>query len=187
MKFENFPMLETNRLILRKMNLDDASSVFQNLSNPLVTKDMGESPFTSIEQAENLITFMNNLYEENIAFRWGIIRKEDNVLIGTCGYNGWETMRGSRGEIAYDLGVDYWRQGYMVEAMHEMIDFGFNTMGLHRIEAFTNLDATPSMSILKKMGFNEDGVLRGYAFFNGEYWDQRCFSLLKNEWFTKKL
>jgi ribosomal-protein-alanine N-acetyltransferase len=64
---------------------------------------MGEAPFTNVEQAEGVIHFMNDLFENNQAFRLGIIRKEDNKLIGTCGYNSWEVNRGSRGEIAYDL------------------------------------------------------------------------------------
>jgi [ribosomal protein S5]-alanine N-acetyltransferase len=70
----------------------------------------------------------------------------------------------------------------MAEVLHTIIDYGFNELGFQRIEAFTNLDAIPSMSLLKKMGFQEDGVLRDYAFSHEKYWDQRCFSLLKNEW-----
>lgn len=177
-----FPKLETNRLIIRKMTLNDAPAILQIFSDEKVTKDMGVSPFTSLEQAENLINFMNQLFEEKRAFRWGIIRKEDNKLIGTCGYNGWDVERGSRGEIAYDLGRDYWRQGFMVETLNTIIDYGFNDMGFQRIEAYTNLDALPSMTLLQKIGFKEEGILRDYAYFHGEYWDQRCFSLLKSEW-----
>lgn len=180
MHFDTYPELETERLYLRKMTLEDAPELFKILSDPLVVKDMGEAPFTNVEQAEGVIHFMNDLFENNQAFRLGIIRKEDNKLIGTCGYNAWEVNRGSRGEIAYDLGSEYWRKGYASETIKALLDFGFYTMGLHRIEAFINLDALPSMGILTKMGFKEDGILRGYAFFHGEFQDQRCYSLLKN-------
>ncbi|WP_284638112.1 GNAT family N-acetyltransferase [Paenibacillus silviterrae] len=182
MNFETFPTVETERFILRQLTTEDAPAVLKLFSDAAVTKDMGIDPFTSITEAVGLILFMNELFKENKAFRWGICNKADQTLIGTCGFNGWETQRGARGEIAYDLGREYWRQGYMTEVLKEAISFGFNMMGLHRIEAFTNLDATPSLNLLIKLGFKEEGVLRGYSTIHGEYADQRCFSLLKNEW-----
>ena len=181
MTFSEFPDLETERLQLRRMTLDDAASLFDILANSDVTRDMGIEPFVNVGQAEGLIRFMNDLFEQNIAFRCGIFRKDNNALMGTCGYNGWETNRGSRGEIAYDLGKAYWRRGYATEAVEALIKFGFETMRIYRIEAFTNLDATPSIRLLRKLGFQEDGILRGYANFHGEFWDQRCFSLIRKD------
>lgn len=180
--FETIPVIETESFLLRKMTLEDAPDVFENLSDKDVTKDMGVCPFASIEDAENLITFMNGLFEKNAALRWGIIRKDDQKLVGTCGLNDWEINRGSRVEIAYDLGKPYWRHGYMTEILKALIPFCFEEGKFHRIEAFTNLDAAPSMGLLKKFGFQEDGVLRGYASFQDHYVDQRCFSLLKSDW-----
>lgn len=180
--FNEFPTIETERLKLRPMSVNDSVSLFNILSDRDVTKDMGVDPFVKVEQAQGLINFMNDLFERNVAFRCGVVRKEDDALIGTCGYNGWETNRGSRGEIAYDLGKPYWRKGYATEVVNALIKFGFETMGLYRIEAFTNLDAVPSANLLHKLGFREEGVLRGYTSFHGEFWDQRCFSLIKTDW-----
>ncbi|WP_338001011.1 GNAT family N-acetyltransferase [Neobacillus terrae] len=63
--------------------------------------------------------------------------------MGTCGYNSWEVYRGSRGEIAFDLGSEYWRKGYPSETIKALLNFRFHTMGLPRVEAFTNLIALP--------------------------------------------
>ncbi|MDN4525818.1 GNAT family N-acetyltransferase [Fictibacillus fluitans] len=186
MKFDAFPEMETRRLYMRKMTAEDAPEFLNIYSDPLVVKDMGEEPLTNIEEAEEMISFMNDLFDENAAFRWGIIRKEDDMLIGSCGFNSWETIRGSRGEIAYDLGKKYWRQGYMTETLEKMIEFGFYTMKLYRLEAFTNVDALPSMKILEKTGFRQDGILRGYATFHGQFCDQRVYSLLKPDWEKRK-
>jgi [ribosomal protein S5]-alanine N-acetyltransferase len=183
--FSEIPILNTGRFLLRPMDLQDAKAVYENLSDKDVVKDMGVNPFKSVKEAEELITFMNDLFEKNAAFRWGIIRISDNKLIGTCGYNGWETNRGSRVEIAYDLGKPYWRKGFMTEILESIIKFTFEEVGFNRIEAFTNLDATPSMNLLMKIGFVQDGVLRGYAAFEDDYIDQRCFSLLKKDWLAK--
>lgn len=180
--FKEIPTLQTDRFLLRRMDLDDAEAVYAILSDEDVTIDMGVSSFKSVKEAEDLIIFMNGLFDKNVAFRWGIIRKSDNKLIGTCGYNGWDTNRGSRVEIAYDLGKPYWRKGYMTEIVTGIIDFTFSEVGFHRIEAFTNLDARPSMHLLLKLGFVQDGILRGYGSSHGHYVDQRVFSLLKSDW-----
>jgi len=180
--FTCYPKLESERLTLRQMTVEDASALLQIFSDAEVTKDMGIKPFVSIEEALGTIQFMNELFQQDVAIRWGIVRKSDNQLIGTCGFNGWEVNRGSRGEIGYDLAKSYWRQGYMTEALNKLITFGFEEMGLNRIEAYTNLDAAPSIQLLYKIGFQKEGILRGYAYFHGEYWDQNCFSLLKHEW-----
>ncbi|WP_241840504.1 GNAT family N-acetyltransferase [Fictibacillus sp. S7] len=171
---------------MRKMTVEDAAAVLSIYSDPLVVKDMGEEPLKTIDEAEEMITFMNDLFDENAAFRWGIVRREDDTHIGSCGYNGWETVRGSRGEIAYDLGRKYWRQGYMSETLEKMIEFGFCTMELYRVEAFTNVKALPSMNLLEKAGFAQDGILRGYASFHGQFYDQQVYSLLKPDWEKRK-
>ncbi|MCI3921204.1 GNAT family N-acetyltransferase [Paenibacillus sp. TRM 82003] len=186
MELGYFPTIETERFLLRKMTVTDAQAVFEIFSDAEVTKDMGIKPFFEVKQAEEVIRLMNGLYEDNKALRWGIIRKDDNALVGTCGFNSWEVNRGSRGEIAYDLCKRYWRRGYMTEVIKRVIDFGFEKVGLYRIEAFTNVDASPSINFLRHLGFTEDGLLRGYSLINGEYADQRCFSLLRNEWNFKQ-
>lgn len=182
MKLSAFPELETERFILRKMTVADAHAIFEIFSDGEVTRDMGVEPFSEIQQAEELIQFMNDLFMENKAFRWAIERKDDRRIVGTCGFNAWEMNRGARGEIAYDLGRPFWRKGYMTEVLKRVIPFGFKEMGLYRIEAFTNLDAVPSIRLLNSLGFREDGILRGYSRFHEHYVDQRCFSLLQDEW-----
>ena len=186
LKLDRFPVLETERFLLRRMSVDDAHEVFRLFSDAEVTKDMGIEPLTDAMQAERLILFMNDLYEKNQAFRWGIVKKDDNALIGTCGFNGWEMNRGARGEIAYDLSKRYWRRGYMTEVVRAVLRFGFETAGLHRIEAFTNVDAEPSIGFLRRLGFTEEGILRGYSRIHGQFADQRCFSLVKTEWILAK-
>lgn len=111
---------------------------------------------------------MNNLFEQNIALRWGVIRKEDQQLVGASGFNAWDTNRGSRVEIAYDLGKAYWKKGYMSEILEFLIQFSFEAVGFHHVEALTNLDATPSMNLLMKLGFKEDGILRGTRHTSGD-------------------
>ena len=88
---------------------------------------------------------------------------------------------GFKAEIGDDLGRDYWHQGYMSEALRAMLAYGFETLKLNRIEALVMPENEASATLLRRLGFSEEGVLREYAYFKGEYHDLRFFSLLRRE------
>jgi ribosomal-protein-alanine N-acetyltransferase len=184
--FSEIPIIETERLLLRQLEEKDAEGLLANLSDPDVTEHMGISPLKNVDEAEKMISFLASLSEKNIAVRWAIERKSDGKLVGTCGFNGWERNRGSRVEIAYDLGKPYWKKGYMSEVLEALLAFCFESLNFNRVEAYTNLEAAPSINLLSKFKFMQDGILREYAYFHGEYIDQRCFSLLKREWVLRR-
>jgi ribosomal-protein-alanine N-acetyltransferase len=131
-----------------------------------------------MEQATKLIERMSNRFERKEAIRWGIARKADPTLIGTCGFT---LMPSFRGGLGYDLARDYWRQGIMTEALSAILQFGFEKLGLNRVEALVMLENTASVRLLRKLGFQEEGILREYAFFKGQFHDLRSFSILKND------
>ena len=107
--------------------------------------------------------------------------KADHELMGTCGYYDWnKTVR--RAEIGYDLNPTYWGRGIMTEALHAVLKHGFEEMDLNRIQAIIDSKNTRSMKLVKRLGFKKEGVLRQRSFFNGEFRDDVCFSLLKREW-----
>lgn len=183
--FSKIPTLETERLLLGPLQKEQAKDLYENLSNEDVTEHMGINPLKDVKEAEQLISFLESLTKENRAIRWGIVRKSDQKLIGTCGFNQWEKNRGSRVEIAYDLGKPYWKKGYMTEVLETWLVFCFEELNFNRVEAFTNLEAASSINLLHKIGFKQEGILREYAYFHGTHVDQRCFSLLKGEWISK--
>ncbi len=176
-----FPTLQTERLILRQLTMGDLEFVFRHFSDPQVTQYlMDEPPVADHDQARAIIEF----YQEPEAKshnRWAIVRKADQRLIGTIGYHKWVKAY-SRAEVGYDLGPDYWGQGYMSEAFREVIRHGFEGMGLHRIEALVYVGNDASIQLLKRMGFQQDGLLRDYFCLNGVYYNHYVFSLLRREW-----
>ena len=178
---EDFPQLETDRLILRKMTPDDAEPIFQIFADDEVTKFYDVASFTSIGQARELIELNLERFNRREGIRWAIVRKEDDTLVGTCGYNNlYKTSR--RGVIGYDLARAYWGKGIITEALRVMIRYGFEGLGLNRIEAFVMPENLASMNALRKLGFREEGVLREYGFWKGQFVDLKCFSLLKREY-----
>ncbi len=179
--FRSFPEIETERLLLRELLPEDAPAIFRLFSDPLVTRYYDLVSYTQVRQAEELIEFFDESFELERAIRWGIERKEDGELMGTCGYV-W--LRTHRGEIGYDLHSSFWRQGYMSEALDAIIDFGFTEFGLNRIEAMTMLDNEASMGLLRSLGFEQDGIMRELEFFKDAFHDMRLFSLLRKEFYA---
>jgi len=181
----DFPTLETERLLLRQLTREDTDFVFQHFSDSAVTQYlMDEPPVTEFSQAEEIVQF----YLEPVGKtynRWGIVRKSDDQPIGTCGYHKWD-KRYFRAEIGYDLGPDHWGEGYMTEALRSIIANGFERMGLNRIDALVYVENEHSIRLLQKLNFKQEGTLRDYFCLNGKFYDHHIFALLKKEWKAKK-
>jgi [ribosomal protein S5]-alanine N-acetyltransferase len=177
--FQTFPQLITENLILRETTLNDAPAIFQIFADDAVTKYHDLETATNIEQAKFLIQRRRERFQKQEAIRWGIATKEDNVIVGSCGYG---IKNRFQAEIGYELAREYWRKGFMTEALSAIIQWGFEQLDLNRIEAFVMLENTASIQLLKKLHFVEEGVLREYGFWKGEFHDLKIFSLLKKEY-----
>ncbi|BAY08440.1 GNAT family N-acetyltransferase [Calothrix sp. NIES-2098] len=177
--FQNFPQLTTENLILRETTLNDTPAVFQIFADDAVTKYHDVETATNIEQAQFLIQRRAERFQNQQAIRWGIARKEDNAIVGSCGYS---IRNRFQAEIGYELARDYWRKGLMTEALSAIIQWGFEQLDLNRIEAFVMLENNASIQLLKKLQFVEEGVLREYGFWKGRFHDLKIFSLLKKDY-----
>lgn len=176
LKFEPFPALETGRLKLRKISLDDAEDIFLLRSNKEAMKYIHKPKLNSIDDAKELIIKMND--PERI--QWGITLKRADTLMGTIGYH--TIIREHyRAEIGYMLHPQYWNTGMMSEALTAVIDFGFNKMNLHSIEAIINPGNSVSRMILKKFSFTKEAYFKENYFFEGEFFDSEVYSLLKDK------
>ncbi|MFJ7746948.1 GNAT family N-acetyltransferase [Peribacillus sp. NPDC097295] len=173
-----FPVLETDRLILREIIESDTEEIFRCFSNDELTRFYGQDSFESLEQARGIIeTFAQN-YKEKRAIRWGIERKESPGLIGTIGFHAY-MPKNKRAEIGYEIHPEHWHKGYMTEALNKIKAFGFDDLGLTRIGAVVFVENEPSSALLKKAGFAEEGILRKYMYQNGIPHDTYMYSLIK--------
>lgn len=176
--FEEFPYIETPRLILRELQREDAEAVFRIFSDPEVMKYYLMDMFSELEQAHILIERQIHRFEQKERFRWGIALKESNTIIGTGGYVAWNRMW-CNAELGYDLARAYWGQGLMTEAAKAMVQFGFERMSLNRIEAEVMPDNRASMRLLCQLGFQEEGVLHERSFWKDAFHDVVMLALLK--------
>jgi ribosomal-protein-alanine N-acetyltransferase len=175
-----FPILETERLILREIVKDDAQDIFNCFSNNEVTRYYGQDTLTSIEQANQFVELFAKNYKKKQDIRWGIEIKGKERIIGTVGFNA-RSAKHKRAEIGYELHPQYWRKGYAIEAVSEVISYGFNDLNLTRIGAVVFIENTGSNELLTKLGFEKEGVLRNYIYQNGIPYDTNVYSLIKSK------
>jgi len=182
--FSDLPTLEINRLILRKMKLDDAKDLYDYASDPEVAKYVTWDYHKSIEDSISYLKSMIQRYENNDVSEWGVVYKENNKFIGTCGYLWWNPTH-ARAEIAYALSREYWNKGLMTEAVEKVIRFGFEKMILNRIEARCMPENIASQRVLGKVGMTFEGIMRELILVKGIYHDLKLYSILRKEYYEK--
>jgi [ribosomal protein S5]-alanine N-acetyltransferase len=175
-----FHILETERLILRKVNAEDAPGMLVYLSDEEVVQHMGLDPFRTIEDVMGEINWYESIYEEGEGIRWGITLKEEGKVIGSCGFLN-RAPKHHRAEVGFELSKDYWGKGIASEALDAVIRYGFLHLELERIEALIEPDNLPSQKLVERKGFTKEGLLRHYEYTRGKFDDLLIYSILKNE------
>jgi len=181
----NLPSIETDRLLMRKITLNDANDMFEYASDPQVSEYTMWSTHGSIEETKYFLKSLMRMYKRRELVDWGIVHKAEKKFIGTCGYVEW-SMTHSRGEIGYVLDRKYWNQGYMSEAVNAIMEFGFREMLLNRIEAKCEVNNIGSARVMEKVGMQLEGILRHQLFVKGRYWDLKIYSILRDDFFADR-
>jgi [ribosomal protein S5]-alanine N-acetyltransferase len=175
-----FPALTTSRLELREIVAEDAADLLTLFSTPKVMEFYDSAPYIDIEQAKQDIERFASWHSKDTGKRWGLALPENNQLIGTCGLFA-QNKAFRTGIIGYDLLPQFWGLGYMQESLKSVLNYGFNSMHINRVQATTNLDSARSIHTLENLGFNEEGILREWGFWKGKFHDVRRFSLLQSD------
>lgn len=176
-----FPRLETERLHLIEVEEQHIDKIYDIFSREDVTRFYGMTPFQEKEQALKMVQSFSSNYEQKRGIRWGIVLKDTGELVGTVGLNNLQAW-GKRTEIGYDLHPYHWKKGIASEAIKEVINYSFGELELYRIAAITFPENEASFKILLKLGFQKEGLLRGYIYQAGKSHDALIFSLIKSDW-----
>ena len=178
--FTTFPTLTTERLRLRQVEPRDADDVYATLADEETMRYYGPI-YPSLAAVQEYIAERQGDYARRDAIRWGITLKDDDTLIGSCGFHHFDEGY-HRAETGYILNRAYWGQGIMAEALAAILTYGFSEMGLHRIEAIIDIANERSKGVLLKLGFQYEGNLRQRYLFRGGFEDEHYFGLLRDEW-----
>lgn len=176
LNFHPFPELKTERLLLRKITVNDSAELFFLRSNEQVLEFIGKEPAVNEEAVKEFIKEINLGIDASQAIMWGIALQESPAtLIGNICY--WRIQsQHHRAEIGYTLHPAYWRKGIMKEAILKVMEFGFEQMKLHSIEARISAGNLASAAILKSTGFIQEGYLKEEFCFRNKYYDTIIFS-----------
>jgi ribosomal-protein-alanine N-acetyltransferase len=177
--FSPFPEIKTKRLLLRRMTIDDAAEILNLRSSEEVMQYIDRERAVTIKDAEIFLGRINASVDSNNGILWGITLKEDpEKLIGNIGF--WRLIKEHyRAEVGYMLNPAFWKKGIMKEALQEVINFGFNSMNLHSIEANINPGNAASAALLESTGFIKEAYFKEDFFFNGAFHDTIIYSRLK--------
>ncbi|MEO8066872.1 MAG: GNAT family protein [Flavobacteriales bacterium] len=176
-RFSPFPILTTERLLLRKLVRSDAPAMFAMRSDPRVMQHIGRPRATALEDARKLIRVVQKDLAGDHSISWAITLKGDDTLIGTIGYYRLK-LEHHRGEIGYMLSADHWRKGIMGEALDAAVACGFDRFGFHSIEADTDPLNVASNALLARHGFVREGLFKENFFWDGKYLDSAVWSRL---------
>jgi ribosomal-protein-alanine N-acetyltransferase len=182
--FKEFPEIRTKCLVLRKPTMRDVGWYFEYFSRHENVWGGGQpGPKNMAAARKEFRLYLTDLYRKRQGFRWIVTLKGDPRPIGSLGFYKWLPSRAHQAEMGYDLDKRHWGQGIMTEAMKAVIDFGFERMGLNRIEVYIMPRNKRSQRLARSLGFKREGLIRqrGYDEF-GKFTDDILFSMLRSDW-----
>lgn len=178
--FTPFPILYTDRLVLRQIDTNDANEIFAIRSDKEIMRYIDRPLAISIEDALQLIQKINNSLITEDGVSWAITLKDTTTLIGTIGF--WRMEKEHyRAEIGYILHPAFQGKGIMSEAITAVLNYGFKAMKLHSVMANVNPDNGASIKLLERNNFTREGYFKESYFYNGKFLDSAIYTIITQE------
>jgi ribosomal-protein-alanine N-acetyltransferase len=181
--YSGTPTIETDRLNLRRLELTDAQSVFDNwLSDERVTDNLIKGAHKTVSETIERVAGIVSEYGSEKFCYWGIQLKASGELIGAIDFFNFDSAT-ENCEVGYSLGYKWWNQGYGTESLKSVMEFGFRHMNIHKISAAHNLDNAASGKIMSKVGMEQEGTIR-HMIRNAknQYKDCAVYGLLQEDY-----
>ena len=177
LNFNKFPIINTDRLLLRQVDKTDVNEIFFLRSDERIMKYLDKTPAKDLDDAYKFIQIISDEEKNNASVTWAITLKGNPKMLGTICF--WNIQKEhDRAELGYILHPEYWRKGLMQEAITEVLEYGFKVMKLHSVEAHVNPNNIASIKLLKKNGFIREAYFKENYFYNGKFLDTAVYSLL---------
>ena len=165
--------IKTNRLLLREITDFDLENIYNGLSNPEVIKYYGIS-FNSLEATKEQMTW----FADSKQFWWAICSIDNETFYGAGGLNDLSKEH-KKAEIGLWLLPDFWGNGIMREVMPLICNYGFEKLGIHRIEGFVESENKNCKKAMEKFDFQHEGLMKDCEIKNGKFISVDIYSKLK--------
>ena len=178
---EELPLIETERLVLRKPEARDIPSIVKYANNPAIAATTLNipNPYTE-DDAVNWLSKGYLGFKEQTEFRFGVVEKDTQTFMGGIGLI--VNQRFNRAELGYWIGEPFWNKGYTTEALKPILKFGFEQLGLNKIEAHYLLTNIASGRIMKKNGMVREGELVEHIQKGGQYLSLIQYRITRSEY-----
>ena len=170
--------LKTPRLLLRGLTVEDADALFAVLRDKRLTRYVAWEHHRSIEQTVFYLLSLESAYRDAGLKEWGVFDAGSGALFGTCGFVRLEEAH-ARGEIGYTIGREHQGRGLATECAAAVMRFGFEELGLHRVEAQVVVGNAASARVLEKIGMRREAVLEGRARIRRRFVDVEMFARVR--------
>ncbi len=157
--------------------------MFEYASDPAVTKYLLWSHHRTEDETAGFLSYVGKRYRKGEFYDWAVTDRATGKMIGTCGFTSFDLPSNSA-ETGYVLNRSFWGRGLAAEALSAVIAFGFQTLGLHRIEAKFMVGNEKSLRVMEKVGMKFEGVLRDSMFVKGRFVSVGVASILREEYRT---
>ena len=176
---EEFPEIKTERLLFRQFVDSDLENVFKGLSHPDIIKYYGVS-YDSLEATKAQMKFFKDLEKNETGIWWAVCSSDNKVFYGAGGLNSLSKEH-KKAEIGFWLMPDFWGKGIMKEALPLICDYGFNHLGLHRIEGIVETENSICKNAMDKLDFKLEGTMRDCEIKNGKHISLDIYAKLKTD------
>lgn len=176
--FDQFPVIQTERLLLRQIQLKDTLEIMRMRQSKRVNQFIARNGMAGIEAAEELVKKTSDAFESKAGIGWAGILRDGSEIIGTCGFNRIDYLN-NRAEIGGELSVDYWGKNIALEAVQAIVSFGFEQLNLHAIEAFVSPENRGAIFLLESLGFEKEAHFKDRIYFNESYSDMAVYTIFK--------
>lgn len=180
----DFPILETERLLLREWDIADAEDLFAFYSIEDVVRYTPITAYTTLEQAaKKAADFRDWFRVKQSSVTWAVVLKDTGNIIGECSLHSL-SPENERAEVGYAYSPEVWGKGIASEAIRKIVDYAFTDFSLfpiNRLEAYTDPRNNASAKLLEKLGFIKEGQLRQRHIQKGEAVDSVIYGLLRSE------
>ncbi len=184
--FSNIPTMSTDRLVLRKISIDDVDDMYEYSKNSDVTKYLTWSPHPDMTYTLEYVNYLQSRYRSGDFYDWAVVLKDTGKMIGTCGFTRFDYANNAA-EIGYVLNMAYHGHGIATEAVNKVLECGFSKLCLNRIEGKYMVENAASRRVMEKCSMTFEGVRREGMLIKGIYRNVGVCSILKREYEETKV
>ena len=179
--YRSLRRLETQRLVLRKIEPDDLQDLFAYASDPEVTRHLRWGPHRTLGETEAYLDQVLRQYQTGLAGPWGMEYKDTGKLVGSIHLMGVSAQH-RKGEIGFALSRAYWNKGLATEALKRVLAYSFETIGLNRLEGLCAVENHAARRVLEEVGMVREDLLRECLFQKGAFRDFELYAILKRDY-----